>query len=128
VDGEITLFLGGDVMLGLGIDQILPHPGDAAMAEPALRDARDYIRPAERVHGPVPRPVGPAWPWGDALDVLAAAAPDVRILNLETSITTRDDFAWDERLHYRMQPALSTSATARAPTASPSQLRRSCRA
>lgn len=101
----ITLFLGGDVMLGRGIDQVLPHPGDPGLAEPVLRDARDYVRLAERAHGPVPRPVDPAWPWGDALDVLAEAAPDVRIVNLETSVTTSDDFAAGKQVHYRMHPA-----------------------
>jgi poly-gamma-glutamate capsule biosynthesis protein CapA/YwtB (metallophosphatase superfamily) len=105
MDGEISLFLGGDVMLGRGIDQILPRPGDPTLAEPAVRDAREYIRLVERTHGPLPRPVDPAWPWGDALDVLAAAAPDVRIINLETSVTTSDDFAPDKRVHYRMHPA-----------------------
>ena len=42
---------------------------------------------AERAHGPIPRPAGFAWPWGDALPVLEDAAPDVRVINLETSIT-----------------------------------------
>ena len=41
--GSITLFLCGDVMLGRGVDQILPHPGDPALRERYLRDARDYI-------------------------------------------------------------------------------------
>ena len=68
MDGEISLFLGGDVMLGRGIDQILARPGDPTLAEHAVHDARDYVRLAERVHGQVPRPVDPAWPWGDALD------------------------------------------------------------
>jgi poly-gamma-glutamate capsule biosynthesis protein CapA/YwtB (metallophosphatase superfamily) len=105
VDGEISLFLGGDVMLGRGIDQILPHPGDPMLLERTVRDARDYVRLAERVHGPVPRPVDPAWPWGDALAVLTEVAPDVRIVNLETSVTTSDDFAPGKQVHYRMHPA-----------------------
>jgi poly-gamma-glutamate capsule biosynthesis protein CapA/YwtB (metallophosphatase superfamily) len=105
MDDHISLFLGGDVMLGRGIDQILPHPGDPTLVEPALRDARDYVRLAERAHGPVPRPVEPAWPWGDSLGVLAEAAPDVRIINLETSVTTCDDFAPGKQVHYRMHPA-----------------------
>jgi poly-gamma-glutamate synthesis protein (capsule biosynthesis protein) len=102
-------------MLGRGIDQILPHPGDPTLAEPALRDAREYIRLAERVHGSVPRPVDPTWPWGDALTVLAAAAPDVRIINLETSVTTSDDFAPGKHVHYRMSPANLAAVTAVAP-------------
>ena len=105
VDERLTLFLGGDVMLGRGVDQILARPGDPRLAEPAIRDARDYVRLAERVHGPLPRPVAPAWPWGDALAVLAEAAADVRIVNLETSVTTSDDFAPGKQVHYRMHPA-----------------------
>ena len=103
--GDLSLFLAGDVMLGRGIDQILSHPGDPSLAEPMLRDARDYIGLAERVHGSVPQPVDPTWPWGDALALLAAAAPDVRILNLETSVTTSDDFAAGKHVHDRMSPA-----------------------
>lgn len=102
---RLRLFLGGDVMLGRGVDQILAHPGDPGLAEPAVRDARDYVRLAERAHGPVRRPVDPAWPWGDALAVLAEAAPDVRVVNLETSVTTSDDFAPGKHVHYRMHPA-----------------------
>ena len=47
MDGDLSLLLGGDVMLGRGIDQILPHPGDPTLAEPVMRDARDYIGLAE---------------------------------------------------------------------------------
>lgn len=42
--GLVTLLLGGDVMLGRGIDQILPHPGEPELREPNLRDARGYLR------------------------------------------------------------------------------------
>jgi poly-gamma-glutamate synthesis protein (capsule biosynthesis protein) len=105
MDERLTLFLGGDVMLGRGVDQILAHPGDPRLVEPAVRDARDYVFLAERVHGPVRRAVDPAWPWGDALAVLAEAEPDARIVNLETSVTTSDDFAPGKHVHYRMHPA-----------------------
>jgi poly-gamma-glutamate synthesis protein (capsule biosynthesis protein) len=40
-DGPLTLFLSGDVMLGRGIDQILPHPGDPALRERYMVDARE---------------------------------------------------------------------------------------
>src|SRR5690606_31723745 len=49
--------------------------------------------------------VGFAWPWGDALEVLDHAAPDVRIVNLETSVTRSDEFAPGKAVHYRMNPA-----------------------
>jgi poly-gamma-glutamate synthesis protein (capsule biosynthesis protein) len=105
VDGQLSLFLAGDVMLGRGVDQILRHPGDPRLAEPVIRDARGYVRLVERRNGPVPRPVDAAWPWGAALPVLDEAAPDLRIVNLETSITTSGDFAAGKQVHYRMHPA-----------------------
>ncbi len=100
---EIGLFLCGDVMLGRGVDQILPYPGDPALYEPWVRDARDYVKLAEDAHGPVSRPVGFDYVWGDALEELRNAAPDVRIVNLETSIT-RCGAPWPGKaIHYRMR-------------------------
>jgi len=101
---ELTIFLAGDVMTGRGIDQILPRPGDPRLHERIVHDARDYVTLAEAANGPVPRPVDPAYPWGDVLTVLDDAAPDVRILNLETSITRSDDFVPGKAVHYRMSP------------------------
>ncbi|MDO0932898.1 CapA family protein [Streptomyces sp. DG2A-72] len=103
--GVVTLFLCGDVMLGRGVDQILPRPGDPALRETWVADARSYVDLAEAANGPVPAPVPPSWPWGEALRVLDEAAPDVRILNLETSVTRSDTFAPGKEVHYRMHPA-----------------------
>ncbi|MFD1538930.1 CapA family protein, partial [Nonomuraea guangzhouensis] len=100
----VTLFLGGDVMLGRGVDQVLPHPGDPVLREPHVDDARTYVELAEAVNGPIPRPVDFSWPWGDALSVLDAYARDVRVVNLETSVTRSDAFAAGKVLHYRMNP------------------------
>lgn len=47
-DGLMTLFLCGDVMLGRGVDQVLPHPGDPELRERCAGDARAYVRLAER--------------------------------------------------------------------------------
>ena len=101
----MTMFLCGDVMTGRGVDQILPHPGDPELREAYVRDAAGYVALAEAASGPIPRPVDPAWPWGDALTVLGEAAPDVRLINLETSITRSADFAPGKQVHYRMNPA-----------------------
>jgi poly-gamma-glutamate synthesis protein (capsule biosynthesis protein) len=101
----VRLFLSGDVMLGRGVDQILPHPVDPALAEPYVRDAREYVALAEAVNGPIPRPVDPSYPWGEALDVLERAAPDARIVNLETAVTAGGERAPGKPLHYRMHPA-----------------------
>src|SRR5438874_7484626 len=100
----IAVFLCGDVMTGRGVDQVLPHPGDPVLHEPHVRDARDYVRLAERLNGPIARPVDFTYPWGDALDPLQRAGTDVRLINLETSITSSED-AWPGKgIHYRMHP------------------------
>lgn len=87
-----TLFLSGDVMTGRDVDQILAHSCPPGLQEAYVRDARDYVALAEEAHGPIPRPVSPAYIWGDALEELERAAPEARIINLETSVTTSSDF------------------------------------
>jgi poly-gamma-glutamate synthesis protein (capsule biosynthesis protein) len=100
----IKLFLAGDVMTGRGVDQILPSPGSPKLREGYVRDARDYVLLAEAATGPIPRPVDHDWPWGDALKIIGEAAPDARVINLETSITSDGDFAPAKGIHYRMHP------------------------
>jgi poly-gamma-glutamate capsule biosynthesis protein CapA/YwtB (metallophosphatase superfamily) len=102
--GPVTVFLCGDVMTGRGIDQILAHPGKPVIHESYMKDARGYVELAEAAHGPVPRKAGPAYIWGDALDELQRAVPDVNIINLETSITTSDDYWAGKEVQYRMHP------------------------
>jgi len=101
----VTLFLAGDVMLGRGVDQILPYPGDPKLSESYIKDPRAYVDLAEAANGMIPLPVDFPWPWGDALDVLDAAAPDARILNLETAVTQNDETAPGKEIQYRMHPA-----------------------
>jgi poly-gamma-glutamate capsule biosynthesis protein CapA/YwtB (metallophosphatase superfamily) len=104
-DGAVTLLLCGDVMLGRGVDQILPHAGDPALRERSVRDARTYVSLAAEVNGSIPQPVDWSWPWGDTLELLARIDCDARIINLETSVTTSSDFARGKGVHYRMSPA-----------------------
>jgi len=104
ISNLITLFMCGDVMTGRGIDQILPHPSDPLIHEPYLKSARGYVRLAERVNGPIQQPVDFSYIWGDALKELERVAPDLRIINLETSITKSDDFWKSKEIHYRMHP------------------------
>lgn len=84
----ITLFLCGDVMTGRGIDQILPHPSSPEIYEPYMTSARGYVQLAEKANGPVPAPVDFSYIWGEALEEFEYTAPDVRIINLETAVTT----------------------------------------
>jgi poly-gamma-glutamate synthesis protein (capsule biosynthesis protein) len=101
---RVTLFLCGDVMTGRGIDQILPHPSSPQIFEPYVRDAREYVTLAESHHGAIDKPVGAAYIWGEALPELARVAPDMRLVNLETSITASDDYWRGKGINYRMHP------------------------
>ena len=107
----ISLFLCGDVMTGRGIDQILPHPSDPALHEDYVQSALGYVALAESKHGTIPRGVAPEYIWGDALAELERAKPDVRIVNLETSVTASDDWL-DKGINYRMHPANVACLTA----------------
>jgi poly-gamma-glutamate capsule biosynthesis protein CapA/YwtB (metallophosphatase superfamily) len=99
------LLLCGDVMTGRGIDQVLRFPGDPQLHEPGMRDARHYVRLAERRHGDLPRGVAPGFVWGDALEECTRERPDCRIVNLETAVTASDDWCHGKDVHYRMHPA-----------------------
>lgn len=100
----MQLFLCGDVMTGRGIDQIMRHSADAALHEPAMHSARDYVRLAEKRSGPIPRAVSFSYIWGDALNELQRISPDVRLVNLETAITRSDEWL-PKGINYRMHPA-----------------------
>ncbi len=112
VERGATLFLAGDVMTGRGIDQVLPHPAEPHLFEPYMRSALGYVQLAEQRTGPIRRPVDYAYLWGDALAELERVRPAVRIINLETAVTSSED-AWPGKgIHYRMHPANAPSLTA----------------
>jgi len=100
----ITLFLCGDVMTGRGIDQVLPYPSNPRIYESYMTSAKGYVRIAEEVNGPIPKPVDFAYIWGDALKELRRTNPDVRIVNLETAVTSSPEFWPGKGINYRMQP------------------------
>jgi len=97
------IFLCGDVMTGRGIDQVLPHPGDPGLHESHADSAMDYVRLAEEANGLIQRPQDVSYIWGAALDELKRLRPDVRIVNLETSITRSDSYD-PKGINYRMSP------------------------
>ena len=80
----------GDVMLGRLIDQMFPthvdEPDEARLVQ-RLRSTSNY---------------GPESPWGNTLTVLRSA--DLRIANLETSVTTHAEKWQDKVFNYRMHP------------------------
>ena len=102
---RVTLFMCGDVMTGRGIDQVMRRSVHPQLYEPYITDARDYVRLAEARNGPIPAPVDAAYVWGDALAELDRAAPDVRIVNLETAVTAAGEPWPGKGIHYRMHPA-----------------------
>lgn len=100
----VRLFLCGDVMTGRGIDQVLPHPCDPQIHEDYLKSALGYVKIAEDLNGPIPAPVEFSYIWGDALEKLKELDPDLRIINLETSVTTSNDYWPSKGINYRMHP------------------------
>ena len=100
---HIRLFLCGDVMTGRGIDQILPHPSEPQLYESYVRNAKHYVELAEQVNGTIPYPVDYDYIWGDALETLEHMSPDLRIINLETSVTRSNEY-WPKGINYRMHP------------------------
>jgi poly-gamma-glutamate synthesis protein (capsule biosynthesis protein) len=100
-----TIFLSGDVMTGRGIDQILPCPSMPQLFEPSVDSATTYVELAERATGPIPRPVGFDYVWGDVPAEFDRLRPDARIVNLETAITTSNDASPQKSIHYRMHPS-----------------------
>jgi poly-gamma-glutamate synthesis protein (capsule biosynthesis protein) len=107
----MRLFLCGDVMIGRGIDQVLPRPCNPILYEDYVHSALDYVRLAEEANGPIPRPVALLYIWGAALDELSRVQPDARIINLETAVTRSDDFA-PKGINYRISPENADCLTA----------------
>ena len=91
-------------MLGRGIDQILPFPSEPIIYESYVKNANRYVQLAEEVNGPIPRGVDFTYIWGDALDEFKKVPPDIRIINLETSITRSNDYWEGKGINYRMNP------------------------
>lgn len=107
----LRLFLGGDVMLGRGIDQILPHPVDPRLYESFMRSALGYVDLAERRNGPIPDDLPFSYIWGDLLADLEMRACDLRLINLETAIT-RSERPAAKQINYRMSPGNIGALTA----------------
>ena len=91
-------------MTGRGIDQVLPHPSEPALHESYVESALEYVELAERANGPIAKPVDFSYIWGDAAGEFERVKPAVRIVNLETSITTSEHYE-DKGINYRMHPA-----------------------
>lgn len=91
-------------MTGRGIDQILPFPSPPEIHETYVASALEYVELAKRKNGPIPTvPVDFGYIWGDALEEMERIRPDLRIVNLETSVTKSEDWL-PKGINYRMNP------------------------
>lgn len=91
-------------MPGRGIDQALPYPSSPELYESYVRDARHYAALAEQRSGAIETPMNFSHVWGDALAELDKFSPDVRLINLETSVTQNPQPWPDKVVNYRMHP------------------------
>ncbi|WP_323845669.1 CapA family protein [Microbulbifer magnicolonia] len=108
----VRTILTGDVMTGRGIDQALPCAGDPQIHESFMRSAEGYLTLAEERNGGIPRPVAFDYLWGEALGAMAVREPDCRVINLETAVTSCDDFWPGKGINYRMHPGNIPAITA----------------
>jgi len=69
-----------------------------------MKSAKGYVQIAEKLTGLIPKPVNYPYIWGDSLHVLDQYSPDLRLINLETSVTTCEDYWKGKGIHYRMHP------------------------
>jgi len=104
LDKNVKLFLCGDVMLGRGIDQILPYSVHPRIYEGYMTSAKGYVDLAIRKNGPIPaeRPVN--YVWGDSIKEFEEQKPDAKLINLETAVTLSDDYWKNKGCNYRMHP------------------------
>lgn len=100
----LSLFLAGDVMSGRGIDQVLPHSVIPRIYERYTESAERYVQLAELENDSIPEEVSYRYVWGEALEVLGQYNPDIRVINLETAVTTSDKYLEGKGIHYRMHP------------------------
>lgn len=104
IQEHITLWLAGDVMTGRGIDQVMDHPCSPELYEAWVRDAREYVAFAEKINGRLPHPVSAEHIWGEALAEIDKHQPALRLINLETAVTTHGHPWPAKAVHYHMHP------------------------
>ncbi len=104
MDEFVTIFMCGDVMTGRGIDQVMPHPCDPKLYEFFMKSAKGYVELAEQKNGEIQKPINYSYIWGDVLDEMKRMDTDIRIINLETSVTKNNDYWKGKGINYRMHP------------------------
>lgn len=101
---QLKIFVCGDVMTGRGIDQVLLHPCEPQIYESYIKDARDYVKLAERKNGAIPRRAPGSYLWKDAFSEWQRQQPELKVVNLETAITKSSKYWPGKMINYRMHP------------------------
>jgi poly-gamma-glutamate capsule biosynthesis protein CapA/YwtB (metallophosphatase superfamily) len=90
----------------VALTRFLPHAGDPVLYEPVGQRCAELTCdwPSDAHADRFLRSVDFRYIWGDVLEELDHIGPDLRLINLETAVTTSGD-AWEgKEVHYRMSP------------------------
>lgn len=100
---SLNLFLGGDVMLGRAVDQLFKYKNDATLYESYVKIATYYLPDAMKRFITLNGYVDDDYVWGDLLTSKLFRNADLKIINLETSVTTSRDHQ-NKAVLYKMHP------------------------
>lgn len=100
---SFSLLLCGDVMTGRGIDQIFKYKNDFTLYEFFVKDARYYIPKEMKKYIEENKFVPYNYIWGDLLQISLFINSNLKIINLETSITTSNK-PQNKEVLYKMHP------------------------
>lgn len=90
-------------MTGRGIDQLFAVHNPDSFGKPDYVPAMQYLSWSAMLYGAEAMPLRHDYIWGSGLSVLEAAKPDLKLVNLETAITTSS--AWEPKTFtFRMHP------------------------
>lgn len=99
----LKLFLCGDVMLGRAIDQLFKYKNDPTLYESFVKSALYYLPPTMKKYSNPNTYVNYDYIWNSLLSNKFYTNSDLRIINLETSITTSKT-PQNKQVLYKMHP------------------------
>lgn len=99
------IFLCGDVMLGRGVDQIQKYKNDPDIYESYFKNAKQYVPLEMKSLTEKNQGVPESYVWGDLLTENLFQNSRLKIINLETSVTTSDTPMPGKEVLYKMHPS-----------------------
>eukprot|EP01084_Bolivina_argentea_P186960 322151_1 len=107
----VRICLTGDVMLGSAVDHILKYPSDPKIPPsphyPRPKSVLHYIEIAEKINGKIPsREITSQadYIWGDMIQSLKYYQPDIKLFNLETTITSSEHYWPKSGYWFKLNP------------------------